>query len=418
MSSEQTAGEVREPARENSGPPPEKSGPLCGVRVVELAMFAAGPVVGALLADWGAEVIKVESLEGDPFRFMEGKQAEDFITSQLDNRGKQSLAVDLAKAEGTRIVVDLIGTADIFVTSLRQQALAKFGLSYDALRVAHPRLVYGLLTGYGTKGADIERPAFDAGTWWGRGGVARTILSDDAIPLFHAGAIGDHTTGMALLSGLCGALYSRERTGLGQMVEVSMLRSAAFFLSSTLTSQLNGRPQRKTARADTANMMVLPYKARGGGWFYLLGAQGDRIWSQLMRAVGRPEWAEDPDYNSAAARAARRAEVVGALDEIFATRTRDEWAPIFDREGVWWTPIQSISELEHDAQMRAAGCFMSVETRWGPKRMVPGPVDFYGTPWQVPRGSPPVGGNNEAILRELGSSADDIERLRAAGVIR
>jgi crotonobetainyl-CoA:carnitine CoA-transferase CaiB-like acyl-CoA transferase len=392
---------------------------MAGVKVVELAIWAAGPIAGALLADWGADVIKVEPPRGDPFRFLDPGNGtnEEYFSSVADNRGKRGLALDLQSAEGRVVLLELLAGADVFVTNLRLQALAKLGLDYGSLGKAFPRLVYALLTGYGTEGPDINRPAFDVGTWWGRAGVAQTLLSAGAVPMFHAGAIGDHSTGLALAAGIGAALFARERSGSGQLVDASMLRSGAFFLSSSIGAQLNGRPTRKLTRGEVANMLSMPYQAGDGKWFVLLGGEPDRVWPALARTVGRPEWIEDARYSSAAARAERRTELVAALDAIFATRRRAEWAEHFDREGVWWSPMQTLEELDEDQQMRAAGCFRTVSTRWGERRLVPGPVNFAGSAGTLERGSPAVGEHSDDILRALGYGKEKIAGLRARKVI-
>jgi crotonobetainyl-CoA:carnitine CoA-transferase CaiB-like acyl-CoA transferase len=399
----------------------QRQGPLAGVKVVELSTFAAGPSAGAVLGDWGAEVLKVESPEGDPFRFMtrfDNSGGEEYTTSQLDNRGKRSLSVDLKHPQGAAILGELIAGADVFLTNVRVQALRKLGFDDETLLARHPRLIYALLTGYGLAGPDKDRPAFDAGTWWGRAGVAMTVLSEGAEPFFHAGAIGDHFTGFSLASGVCAALFARERSGKGQRVDVSMLRTGAFFIASNLYGHLSGKAHPKQTRYDVRNMLVMPYRTLDAKWIFLLGNEGDVSWVKLSRSLDRPEWADDPRYKTADARVERRGEVVRVLDEIFATRTRADWAERLDREGMWWAPVQTVDELPQDPQMRAAGCFVKVPTRWGEREMVPAPVDFGGTPWSTNNGSPAVGEHSDEVLRELGRSAAEIERLRTARIIR
>lgn len=400
----------------------EPDGPLSGVNVVELTTYAAGPSAGAILADWGAEVLKVESLDGDPFRFFQSSGnpgGEEHSTSQLDNRGKRSLALNLRESSGRRIMGELLDGADVFLTNLRLKALENLGLDYGSLSASHPQLVYALLTGYGIEGAETHRAAFDAGTWWGRAGVAMALLPEDAEPTFHAGAIGDHTTGLTLTGGICAALFSRERTGRGQQVHVCMLRTGAYFISSSLYATLCGEPRsQKRKRSEIPNMLVAPYRTKDGKWIYLLGMDGDAAWSKLARALERPEWIDDARFNSTAARAEHGAAVVEMLDAIFVTRTRDEWGESLDRHLMWWAPVQTVDELPGDPQMRAAGCFAKVDTRWGEREMVPGPVDFSATPWRIRSGSPALGEHADEVLRSLGRNAEEIAQLRAAGIIR
>jgi len=395
-------------------------GPMAGLVVIEVSTYAAAPSTGAMLADWGADVIKIESLAGDPFRSLSrfGQTGEEYPTSQLDNRGKRSLSLDLKTEDGILILHELLAGADVFLTNMRLPALARMGLDDSALLARYPRLIYAILTGYGLEGPDCDRPAFDAGTWWGRAGVAMSVISDGAEPMFHAGGIGDHMTGLALAGGVAAALLARERTGRGQRVVTSMLRTGAFFLSSNLYNKMCGRTYPKQTRDQTGSVLVLPFKTGDGKWIYLLGMEGERSWQKLAEAVGHPEWLTDARYANAAARADNHSGLLADLDAIFARHDRAEWARRLDAAGMWWSPVQTIDDLPEDPQMRAAGCFVSVDTRWGTREMIPGPIDFSDTPWHIPHGSVALGADNEDILRRLGRSEDNIASLRAKGVIR
>ena len=205
------------------------NGPMEGIRVVELGVWVAGPCAGMILADWGAEVIKVEPPGGDPYREIfsvsAGVDVETNPPFEMDNRGKRSITVDISKPEGAAIVADLAAEADVFVTNARVPALERAGLDYEDLAARNPRLIYARVTGFGEDGPDRDRAAYDVGAFWARAGVVASLTPDGSEPPFQRGGMGDHLTGLALASGIAGALYAREKTGRGQMVSTSLLRS-------------------------------------------------------------------------------------------------------------------------------------------------------------------------------------------------
>jgi crotonobetainyl-CoA:carnitine CoA-transferase CaiB-like acyl-CoA transferase len=304
----------------------------------------------------------------------------------------------------------------VFVTNVRLAGLARVGLDPDAVTGRAPRLVYGVITGYGLDGPDKDRAAYDIGAFWARSGVAHLLTSPGGNPPFQRGGMGDHSAAMTLASGVCAALVARERTGRGQVVSTSLLRQGLYTIGFDVNTSLRfGVNIGVATRASMGNPVINNYRDADGRWFWLIGLEGERHWPDLCRAVERPEWIDDERFATPKARRRNSAELCALLDEIFATRTRDEWGVAFDREDLWWAPVQSLDEVVDDPQVRASGAFVEVPDDGSSATMVATPVDFAGTPW-APRAMPPeLGQHTDEVLRELGYDDGRIAALRASG---
>jgi crotonobetainyl-CoA:carnitine CoA-transferase CaiB-like acyl-CoA transferase len=383
------------------------AGPMEGIKVVELGVWVAGPAAGGLLADWGADVIKIEPPRGDPGRMFGRMLGVDDLgvnpPFEMDNRNKRSIVLDLTTEEGHDIAFELLADADVFVTNVRPAALQRLRLDFETVSAHNPRLVYGLITGYGETGPDAERAAYDIAAFWSRAGVAHLLTRPGDTPPFQRGGMGDHSAGMTLTAAICAGLVARARTGTGQLVSTSLYRQGAYTVSFDInTYLLTGLPIAVGQRETMGNPCMNNYAARDGRRFWIVGLEADRHWPPLCRAVGRPEWLDDPRYSDARARAVNGVALIAELDEIFATKSLGEWAEIFAREpDFFWSPVNSIEDVVADEQFHAAGGIVDVPDGEASVSMVATPADFHGTPWAPRSAAPELGQHTDEVLAEL-----------------
>jgi crotonobetainyl-CoA:carnitine CoA-transferase CaiB-like acyl-CoA transferase len=385
------------------------AGPLEGIKVVELGVWVAGPAAGGILADWGADVVKIEPPGGDPGRLFGRMLGLDLDTSppfELDNRSKRSIVLDLTTDDGRATALELISGADVFVTNVRPGALQRLGFDFESVAARNPRLVYGLITGYGETGPDADRAAYDIAAFWARGGVAHLLTRPGDTPPFQRGGMGDHMAGMTLAAAICAALLARDRTGTGQLVTTSLYRQGAYTVGFDLNTYLmTGQPIAIGQRESMGNPCMNNYTAGDGRRFWIVGLEADRHWPPLCRAVGRAEWLSDPRFADARSRARNAVELIVELDRIFASKPLDEWAEVFASEpDFFWSPINSIEDVVADAQFHAAGGIVDVPE--GPDGqvsipMVATPADFHGTPWAPRSVAPVLGEHTDEVLAEL-----------------
>lgn len=399
------------------------TGPMTGVKVVEMGVWVAGPAAGCVLADWGAEVLKIEPISvGDPARLFSRMLGADLPFNppfEMDNRGKQSIAIDLGRPEGLEIALELIDAADVFLTNVRMAGLERLGLDYANLKRRNPRLIYAAISGYGFDGPDADRAGYDIAAYWARSGIAHSLTNVAADPPFQRGGMGDHSVALTCAGAVSAALYAREKTGEGQLVTTSLLRQGVYTLSFDFAFML--RFGATIALADRKVMMnpcINSYRDRDGRWFWIVGLEGERHWPPLCRALGHPEWQQDPRFVDPAQRAANAAELIERIDAIFATRPLEEWSEIFDaEEDFFWAPVQSLEETLADPQMTASGGLVEVMDGESTVMFPATPADFGDAP-STPRSAAPAHGEHtDSVLAALGRSAGVIGQLRARGVV-
>jgi len=359
------------------------SGPLQGVKVIEMGVWVAGPAATGLMADWGADVIKVEPPTGDPQRFVFGAlgvaDQKGVPPFEIDNRGKRSVVLDLRNDTDLQKMFALLEEADVFVSNVRPAGLARMGLDPDSLTKRFPRLIYGQLTGYGATGPDVDKAGYDIGAFWSRSGLAHTTVAPDELPPAIRSGQGDHTTGLSMAAGVLAALFDRERTGKGRTVSTSLLRTGIYTLGWDVGVYLRfGRRQStKSSRKNPAPQMNC-YRCADGRAFWLLGMEADRHFPGLLKAIGREELASVENFKSARARSINAGEFIAVLDEHFATQDYAYWTAQFDANDVWWAPLNSIADAVADPQVIASGAFvdMTPQPDEDPYRAVNSPVDF------------------------------------------
>jgi crotonobetainyl-CoA:carnitine CoA-transferase CaiB-like acyl-CoA transferase len=358
-------------------------GPLAGRRVIELGVWVAGPAAGGLMADWGADVIKVEPPAGDPQRSVFGAVGiagqAGLPPFEIDNRGKRSVVLNLQQPDALEQMHQLLATADVFITNVRPAALERLGLDHQTVLARHPHLVYASLTGYGLQGPERDRAGYDIGAFWARSGQAWAIVPPGQMPPALRSGVGDHTTGIALLAGILAKLLERERTGRGGLVATSLLRTGMYTLGWDIGIMLRfdrreGTRSRELSKAPLVNC----YQTADGRGIWLLLLEGDRHWPNLIAALDRADLAADERFADARARRTHSVDLVAALDQAFVLWNYDELVQRFDEHDVWWAPINSIADVIADPQAIAAGAFVDMTPRQGeaPYRAVNGPVDF------------------------------------------
>ncbi|MDO8472211.1 MAG: CoA transferase [Dehalococcoidia bacterium] len=400
---------------------------LDGIRVIEIAQFAAAPATGALLADWGAEVIKIEHPErGDGLR---GVMSAGLSTSSLpsasynyvfetENRNKKSLAINLALKKGQEIVYSLAERSDVFLSNLRPYEIERYGFGYDIFKKLNHRLIYASLTGYGRQGPDRDSPGFDQSAFWARTGLSALLTESGKVPPWPPQAFGDHMTAMATAYGIALALFARERMGMGQEVETSLFGTAVWALSYATQAALTTGQDIRQRRREEGNPLANLYRCGDGKCIALAMIQADRYWSRFCKAIGRPELEQDARFNSLQLRWQNGPALVHILDEHFAKKTRDEWARELSEAGCIYSSVQSSSEVVNDPQAASAGCFADFDhPAFGPIQMLASPVKLSQTPASIRLPAPSVGQHTEEILLELGYSWEDIESLKEQAVL-
>jgi crotonobetainyl-CoA:carnitine CoA-transferase CaiB-like acyl-CoA transferase len=391
--------------------------PLTGYRIVEAGRLAAGPSCATVLADWGAEVIKLEPPGGDPARGA-GRLGTVNPRFALHNRSRRSLAVDLADPRGRAVAHRLMDTADVFVTNMRPTALSRLELDAPTLLARWPTLVYGQVSGWGLESDRADEASYDHGAFWAHAGLANTFADADGVPAQPSGGMGDRSAGAMLAGGVAAALLRRTRTGRGGHVTISLLATGAWMMGSELSDAICSSTFRRPRDRRKTSYPTLNCFPTSDGWLWLQMMFPERHWRALVAALDAPWLEDDPRFagGDRTRLAAASEDLVDVLDDVFRTRSVADWDQRLRTAGVPVAPVRSVHDLVDDPVAAASGVFVDVATDGTDQRQVATPCRFEGSVAPDRTEAPQVGADSEELLAGLGFGPAEVECLVAEGI--
>jgi formyl-CoA transferase len=398
---------------------------LEGIKVVEVAMWMFAPACAAILADLGADVVKVEHPEGggDPQRHISNRlmlAGGPAAFTEIANHGKRSLGMNIGHDLARPVLERLVAEADVFITNFLPPARRKLRIDESDIRAINPRIIYARASGMGPTGPEADDGGYDLAAGWGRGGTAYKLTPEGGEPPMMPASFYDLTGAMALAGGIGMALLRRERTGDAGCVDASLLNTGMWPLGPDMVmAPWMDLKVRGGDRREPGNPTVNWYPTKDDRWVYLVHLQSDRWWPELCERIGRADLIADPRFSSHDLRVQNQRECVAILDDVFRTRTLEEWKQALRGSDGVWAPIQKPAELHDDPMVNANGYLPDCTSQDGTKfRMVSPPFQFDGQPYTFDRPAPEAGQNTEEILLELGIEWDDIAAGKEAGAFQ
>src|SRR6185436_17710695 len=392
-----------------------------GLKVVDLASFIAGPSAAVILSDFGADVIKVEPPSGELWRHANKLPpqpvAEDAYPWHLANRNKRGMALDLKSPNAQQVLEKLVKWADVLIVNTPHPARARLKLEYEDVVRWNPRLIYADISGFGDKGPDANLPGFDITSYWARSGLLSMTRDAGAPPTWPVAGSGDNATAVGLYSAIVTALYRRERTGKGSYVTTSLLAegvwSASVFIQAALCeASFFGLHD----RTHPANAALNVYKASDGTWFVLI-VTPDKL-AAVAKAIGREDLLTDARFSDPAKLMQNMPQLTAIFDEIFGSHPMTHWYEVFNGVHVTFGAVRGPQEVITDPQLRANDIIVPLEGAGGKlTSTISSPIQMHGVAKVPAKRAPEIGEHNEEVLKELGFAANEIERLRASGVI-
>ena len=390
------------------------NGPLQGVRVIDLSTFVAVPSCARLLAEFGAEVIKIESFAGDPWR-VTGKSItktgdEENPIYDIYNIGKNNICLNIKNEKGLDCLMRMLGDADVFLTNIRPQSLKKLGLDAQNLTARFPHLIYASLNGYGSNGPEADKPGFDNVAFWSRSGFLRDMsLTENRYPVFGPTGIGDSVSGSALLSGVLAALYRREKTGMGDVVEASLYGSAIWFMASMIVSAQEKYAWKFPKSKGDINPMSTFYKCADGKWLFMVVLEYDRYASTVFRILGISEQVAAIGVTDNTSARSRSQEMMELMEPAFLKKTAAEWQKLFSEADIVIDEMKQFRDVIVSEQAWANEYLEKYICHNGEDCVLPCPPVRMGSYKRVASFSAAMPGENtDQVLREMGYSEGEI----------
>jgi crotonobetainyl-CoA:carnitine CoA-transferase CaiB-like acyl-CoA transferase len=399
------------------------AGILEGIKVISMGQIVAIPAASSVMADWGAEVIKLEPLTGEMHRGLQRAQGVD-NTGQINwilqvlNRNSKGLAIDLKKEQGRDAVYKLIENSDIFMSNYERNSVRKLGLDYTTLSKINPRLIYGFVSGYGPVGPDKDERGYDYTAGWARSGMMYMIGEPGTPPAPQRAGMIDSAAAAHLVGGICAALLQREKTGRGQEMEISLFHTAAWSLCMDIQVAMGGKIPVKHDRTKAENPLWNTYRTKDDRWFWLAMLQPDPAWPGFCQAIGKPELQNDPRFNTIETRRQNCTELIHIIEVVLVTRTMAEWETLFRKHSCIYGRVQTPMEVTTDPQALANDFFVNVDyPGQGTIKLLNSPIIFRDYPASIRTRAPELGEHTEEILLDLGYTWDEIGRMKEQGVI-
>jgi crotonobetainyl-CoA:carnitine CoA-transferase CaiB-like acyl-CoA transferase len=405
----------------------QSRGILEGIRVIDVTQWGAGPMCAGLLAQWGAEVIKVEHpIRGDSMRGLQSgvgvmpfKQRTFNYMFEQPNMNKKSMTLDLVSDDGQAILHRLVTKSDVFLAAMRPRDVKKFDIEYENLKVFNPKLIYALITGYGTKGTEKELPGYDGVCYFAKSGITYMTADSNDVPVWPRGGFGDIPSGMFCACGIVLALYARKELGIGQAVYTNLFNNgvwalAADSMAALATHQNPPRHNRETADNPLANF----YKTKDNRWILLYNMQSELYWERFCKALGLESIINDPRFSSMESRKKNNTTLIKMVDDVFSRLTLKEWNARLADSDLVYSPVQTPVEAVEDPQARDNNVYESFNHPiWGQIELLPAPQKFTETPGTYRTPAPEWGQHTEEILEELDYTWDDIKSFKNKHVI-
>jgi len=402
-------------------------GPLEGLKVLEVANWVAGPSACAIMADMGADVVKIEHPEtGDPARSVDVSargvvqhSSGINLIFELLNRGKQSVAVNLENPRGQEIVQKLAARSDVVVTNLTPHRQERYKLRYEDVSALNSRTIYLVLTGYGTEGPDRDRSGFDYAAFWARSGIMGSLGETGGPPIQQRPGMGDQATSLALTAAIGMALYERERSGKGQRIDCSLLHTGMWVIGPDIMAALKTQqPVERVPRKDVGNPLFNFYQTADGKWLQLVMIESERFWDGFCKALGVEEFANDLRFDTHVNRMQNGKELVEIIENQFVSESFDHWAARLDEQRCIWAPVQTLDQVVDDPQVHANSYITTLRhAQEGDFEILTPPMKYSRTPGKPTSTAPELGQHTETTLLELGYTWDDVIILKEQGAI-